>query len=77
MSTHVCSNCGHEEAIFGTGGGQKLAADYDVEVIGALPLDLQIRQDTDSGTPSVVADPRSAVANAYLELAKNIEVRNA
>ena len=72
MSTHICSQCGHEEAIFGTGGGQRLAADYDVGVIGSLPLDLAIRQDTDQGKPTVVAAPESAVSQAYIELARKL-----
>lgn len=72
MSMHVCSNCGHEEAIFGTGGGARLAADYGVDVIGSLPLDIQIRQDTDAGKPSVVAAPDSPVAAAYLALADSL-----
>ena len=65
MSTHICSACGHEEAIFGSGGGAQMAADFDVELLGQLPLDLQIRQQTDSGQPTVVAAPESAVAKAY------------
>lgn len=72
MSTHVCSNCGHEEAIFGQGGGARLAAEYGVEVIGSLPLDLRIRQDTDAGNPSVVAAPDSPVTSAYLTLAQRL-----
>ncbi|MCB1670139.1 MAG: iron-sulfur cluster carrier protein ApbC [Pseudomonadales bacterium] len=75
MSTHICSNCGHEEAIFGQGGGQKLAADYAVDVIGSLPLDLKIREDTDNGNPSVVASPGSTVSEAYLGLARNLLAR--
>ncbi len=72
MSTHVCSNCGHQEAIFGQGGGEKLAADYNVEVIGSLPLDLKIREDTDRGNPSVSVSPDSAVSEAYLALARKL-----
>jgi ATP-binding protein involved in chromosome partitioning len=69
MSTHVCSNCGHEEAIFGQGGGQRLAADYGVEVIGSLPLDLRIREHTDQGRPTVVSEPEGKLTRAYLALA--------
>ena len=57
MSLHICSNCGHEERIFGTGGGEKMCKDYDVEFLGSLPLDIRIREETDSGNPTVVAEP--------------------
>jgi ATP-binding protein involved in chromosome partitioning len=57
MSTHICSNCGHVEAIFGAGGGEKMCADFGVEFLGKLPLQLSIREQTDSGTPTVVAEP--------------------
>ena len=57
MSTHVCSKCGHEEPIFGGGGGARMAAQYGVALLGALPLDIRIREETDAGRPTVVADP--------------------
>ena len=72
MSTHICSHCGHEESIFGSGGGQRLAADYGVRLIGALPLDVKIREHTDQGMPTVVAEPDSSLSRAYLELANNL-----
>ena len=72
MSMHVCTNCGHKEAIFGEGGGLKLAKDYEVEVIGRLPLDLTIREQTDSGFPVVASSPESAAAAAYLSLAGRV-----
>jgi ATP-binding protein involved in chromosome partitioning len=72
MAVHICSNCGHAEAIFGEGGGEKLAQDYRVTVIGSLPLDLSIRQHTDAGTPLLIAQPESAVAAAYHQLARNM-----
>jgi len=79
MSTHVCSECGHQEAIFGEGGGALMAADYDVALLGALPLDLSIREQTDSGTPTVVAAPDSPQADAYrraaLRMAAALAVR--
>lgn len=75
MSTHVCSQCGHEEAIFGTGGGDRLSADYQTEVLGRLPLDLNIRVQTDSGVPVVVSDEGSPSAMAYLELADRLNTR--
>ena len=65
MSTHVCSKCGFEEPIFGAGGGEKMAGDFDVELLGQLPLDARIREQTDSGQPTVVEDPDSAAAAAY------------
>lgn len=75
MSTHVCSNCGFEEPVFGSGGGERMAAEYEVELLGQLPLDLQIREQTDSGTPSVVAEPDGAVAAAYLRTARRMAAR--
>lgn len=69
MSTHICSNCGHEEAVFGSGGGDRLASEYSVNVLGRLPLELGIRQQTDSGNPVVASDPEGAAAQAYLALA--------
>jgi ATP-binding protein involved in chromosome partitioning len=65
MSTHLCSNCGFEEPIFGTGGGELMAADFSVEMLGQLPLDARIREQTDSGRPTVIADPGSPAAQAY------------
>jgi ATP-binding protein involved in chromosome partitioning len=65
MSTHICSSCGHEEHLFGSGGGQKMSQDFEVELLGQLPLDRSIREQTDSGSPTVIADPESAVAKAY------------
>lgn len=75
MSTHVCSQCGHVEAIFGEGGGDKLAADYGVEVIGRLPLELAIRETTDSGIPVVASRPEHAASEAYMELANRLKAR--
>lgn len=72
MGMHICSNCGHAEAIFGEGGGQLLSDDYGIEVIGSLPLDRSIREHTDSGNPIVVAQPDGAVAKAYRELAAKV-----
>ena len=72
MSTHVCSECGHEEAIFGSGGGQQMATDFDVELLGQLPLLASIRQQTDSGKPTVVSAPDSAAAEAYKNAARRM-----
>ena len=70
MSTHVCFNCGHEEQIFGTGGGDTLAAQYDIPLLGRLPLNASIRENTDLGKPSVIAG--DAAAESYLEIAAKI-----
>ncbi len=72
MSTHVCSACGHEEHIFGHGGGQQMASDFDVELLGQLPLDASIREQTDSGNPTVISDPESAAATAYRDAARRM-----
>jgi ATP-binding protein involved in chromosome partitioning len=70
MSTHICSACGHEEHIFGEGGGESMSKQYGVDMLGALPLDIQIREETDGGKPSVVADPDSRIAELYREIAR-------
>jgi ATP-binding protein involved in chromosome partitioning len=70
MSTHICSNCGHEEHIFGEGGGRSMADQYGVTLLGSLPLDIRIREETDSGKPTVVAEPDSRVAEIYREIAR-------
>ena len=72
MSTHVCSNCNHEEPIFGAGGGAAMAAQYDVPLLGALPLDIRIRAEADEGNPSVVADPEGPAARSYLNIARRM-----
>ncbi len=69
MAIHVCSNCGHEEHIFGEGGGERIARSYQSELLGALPLNLSIRTGTDDGIPSVVADPESAISQRYRSIA--------
>jgi len=75
MSTHVCSKCGHEEPIFGAGGGARMAEQYGVELLGRLPLDMRIREETDAGRPTVVADPDGPVGRAYLEAARRTAAR--
>ena len=70
MSTHICSNCGHEEHIFGHDGGRKMAQQYDLNFLGDIPLDLSIRKNSDGGQPSVVADPDSAIADKYKAIAR-------
>ncbi|WP_423678825.1 iron-sulfur cluster carrier protein ApbC [Undibacterium sp. WLHG33] len=75
MSTHICSNCGHAEAIFGEGGGQKMCADYGVDFLGGLPLTMAIREQADSGKPTVVADPDGKIAQIYKEIARKLAVK--
>ena len=75
MSTHICSNCGHTEAIFGQGGGEKMCKDFGVDFLGALPLTMSIREQTDSGRPTVVADPDGAVAAVYKQIARKVAVK--
>ncbi len=72
MATHVCSNCGHEEAIFGEGGGAKIAADYDVPLLGQLPLDSAIRDALDNGRPLVANQIDSPISQSYISTAKNL-----
>ena len=70
MSVHVCSHCGHSEHIFGAGGGQRLASEHGVRLLGELPLDTRIREQADGGRPTVVAEPDSPAAQAYIEAAR-------
>ncbi len=70
MSIHICSQCGHEEPIFGSGGGGRMAEEYDVELLGQLPLDIKIREQADGGEPTVTAQPDSRVAQIYREIAR-------
>ncbi|TNF34289.1 MAG: iron-sulfur cluster carrier protein ApbC [Gammaproteobacteria bacterium] len=70
MSVHICSKCGHAEPIFGQGGGERMSEDYDVDFLGALPLDIAIRVNGDEGTPSVAADPNGTVGNIYRDIAR-------
>jgi ATP-binding protein involved in chromosome partitioning len=74
MSVHVCSQCGHAEAIFGEGGGAKMCADFGVEFLGALPLTMSIREQADSGRPTVVAEPEGHVAQIYQQIARKLAV---
>src|SRR4051812_48359717 len=75
MSLHICSSCGHEEPIFGTGGGERMGKDYNVELLGQLPLDIKIREQADSGMPSVVADPDGRIADIYRQIARRVAVK--
>jgi ATP-binding protein involved in chromosome partitioning len=75
MSTHVCSQCGHEEHIFGAGGGRRMAEQYGVDLLAELPLDIRIREQADGGRPTVVAEPDSALGRAYIDLARRTAAR--
>ena len=74
MSVHICSQCGHAEAIFGEGGGAKMCADFGVPFLGALPLTMSIREQADSGRPTVVADPEGPVSQIYQQIARKLAV---
>ena len=75
MSLHTCSKCGHEEHIFGEGGGARMAVDYNLDVLGSLPLAMQIREQADSGKPTVVSDPDGRVAEIYRDIARRVAVK--
>jgi ATP-binding protein involved in chromosome partitioning len=74
MSIHICPKCGHEEHVFGEGGAKRMGADYKVPFLGALPLDIKIREQADSGHPTVVADPDGRTASIYREIARRAAV---
>lgn len=74
MAVHVCSQCGHVEHIFGADGGKKMALDYHMDYLGALPLDIRIRMQADSGKPTVVADPDGEVAAIYKAVARKMAI---
>ena len=75
MSTYVCTKCGNEEHIFGSGGGEKMCKDYGVDFLGALPLNLSIREQADAGRPTVVAYPDSAISAIYKNIARQVAIR--
>jgi ATP-binding protein involved in chromosome partitioning len=75
MAIHVCSKCGHAEHIFGTGGAGRMAAQFGVDVLGSLPLDIRIREQADSGRPTVVAEPDGDIANAYKAIARKVAIK--
>ncbi|MBL8362092.1 MAG: iron-sulfur cluster carrier protein ApbC [Rubrivivax sp.] len=75
MAVHVCSKCGHVEHIFGSDGGKRMAAEYGVDYLGALPLTMQIREQADSGTPTVMADPDGEVAQLYKGVARAVAIK--
>lgn len=75
MSTYVCPSCGHEEHVFGTGGGQKMCQEYGVDFLGSLPLNLSIREQADAGRPTVVADPDGAISAIYKTIARQVAIK--
>ena len=75
MSIHICSNCGHEEHIFGSGGGGRLADDENVALLGSLPLDKQIREQVDGGNPTVAVDPEGRISQIYREIARRVAAK--
>ncbi|MNZ25665.1 Septum site-determining protein MinD [compost metagenome] len=75
MAVHICSNCGHAEHLFGEGGGEKLAAQYGVELLASLPLSMAIRMQADGGKPTVIADPESQLAMIYQQMARCVGAR--
>lgn len=75
MSTHICSQCGHEEHIFGEGGGQKMSTQYSVELLGSLPLDIKIREGVDNGKPTVAMEPESPITKIYREIARKASAK--
>ena len=72
MSLHTCSQCGHSEPIFGEGGGERIAAEYETRVLGRLPLSLAIREQVDGGRPTVVAEPESEVTTGFRDMARQV-----
>ena len=75
MSTYICPKCGHEEHIFGTGGGEKMCQEYGAQFLGALPLNLSIREQADAGRPTVVADPDGVISAIYKAIARQVAIR--
>jgi ATP-binding protein involved in chromosome partitioning len=72
MALHICTNCGHAEHVFGSGGGERIAHDYQTTLLGALPLDMRIREQADAGTPSVIGDPDGEIAGIYRRIARQL-----
>ena len=75
MAIHICSNCGHAEHLFGEGGGEKLAAQYNVDLLASMPLSMAIRSQADAGRPTVIADPESQIAMLYQQVARTVGAR--
>ena len=75
MSTHICSKCGNEEHIFGQGGGESMAKQYEVELLGSLPLDVKIREGVDNGKPTVAIEPNSVISDNYRDIARSVAAK--
>jgi ATP-binding protein involved in chromosome partitioning len=75
MAVHICTQCGHTEHIFGEDGGKKMAAEYNMDYLGALPLDMQIRLQADNGRPTVVSDPDGNIAGIYKAIARQVAIK--
>jgi len=75
MSTHICSECGHEEHIFGAGGGKQMSKQYDIDLLGSLPLDIKIREGVDCGKPTVAIEPDSDISLLYRDIARKSSAR--
>ena len=75
MSIHICSKCGHAEHIFGEGGGERMSKDYNVDLLGSLPLDIRIREQADGGKPTVAVDPNGRIAQIYREIARRVAAK--
>ena len=75
MSTYICPSCGHEEHVFGSGGGQKMCSDYGADFLGSLPLNISIREQSDAGRPTVVAEPDGPISMVYQQIARQIAIR--
>ena len=75
MAVHVCTQCGHVEHIFGADGGKRMAENYQMDYLGALPLNMQIRLQADNGKPTVVADPDGEVAGIYKSVARQVAIK--
>jgi len=75
MSLHTCSQCGHTEAIFGAGGGEQLTQQFNVDLLGKLPLDIRIREQADSGNPTVIAEPDSPISLIYRDIARKVAAK--
>ncbi len=75
MSVHICSKCGHSEHIFGQGGGDEMSKDYEIDVLGALPLDIKIREALDAGKPTLISDPDGPASATYRDIARSVGLK--
>lgn len=75
MAVHICSNCGHSEHLFGEGGGERLSIEYGVELLASMPLSMMIREQADSGKPTVIAEPECQISMLYQDMARHVGAR--